>query len=744
MGDFESGYRVDIGGGVAGQVVVGDHNVVIHAEGSRIVVHEGPAPAVERRVRPVGLPLPRVGVELLGRATELALMGQWVEEGVPVEVCGSAGVGKSALLRRFAADRAAAGRDVVFVHAAGLAVPDLLQELFQSCYDAPGYLPDPLRLRRLMGSVRALVVVDDFEGGADDLAQLTDAVPSSDLVVSTRRRIAWTQARSLELQGLDEHYALVLLTRELGHRPDGDEAAVGRLWRAASGRPRALIQAAAWLRTGGAATALADPAIVQRTMIAGLDERAHRVLGALRAVAGLPVPIGLCRVLTGDADAETVLTELTALGLVDGSDAGFALAADPAPATAQSATPADYAGALLDWVTRSAKPADIVAAGPIVVRVLGAAVESGDQESACALARKVSPVFGFALRWSTWHSVLKLGEQAALATGSAGDLAYFRHEDQIRGRVLSTAVAVSAAGAGAAGGVGVTQVATAHAAHTAATHTTRQTVQSVLSAHPVLIGSAAAVVVAAGVAGAAIVAGQPSPVDSQAPLTTVLALDTTTVVVTTPIAAIPSSSTSASVKAPPIAGPRNVPNPGGGEAGGSGGSCPPITDSQDFGTVTLGAAVPRSVSFTQLACDDISAAHVQGSPAFTAAPTSCPPKSDGTCVFQVTFRPTAPGTYQATLIVPDVFGNQQDVTIALTGQATTGSAGPSSGPTGGSTGPAPGSTGPTPGSTGPTPGSTGPTPGPAGPAPGSTGPTPAPITHAATAAPSTPAASTTP
>ncbi|MCP2292813.1 hypothetical protein APR08_005767 [Nocardia amikacinitolerans] len=51
----------------------------------------------------------------------------------------------------------------MYLSAAGLAVEDLLQSLFQACYDAVDYRPDPTALRRLMGSIRALIVIDDFE-----------------------------------------------------------------------------------------------------------------------------------------------------------------------------------------------------------------------------------------------------------------------------------------------------------------------------------------------------------------------------------------------------------------------------------------------------------------------------------------------------------------------------------------------------------------------------------------------------
>ncbi|MRH92377.1 hypothetical protein GFY24_33985 [Nocardia sp. SYP-A9097] len=552
----------------------------------------------------------------------MALPRQWAGQGIAAHVHGPPGVGKSALLRRFAADRAGAGHDVIFLQGAGLAVADLTQELFQSCYDAPGYLPDPVRLRRLMGSIRALIVVDDFEGSAEELTALSDAVPSSELIVSTARRIAWTGGHSLELLGLDEQSALALITRELGRDLGADEAVARQLCRAARGYPRALVQAAAWLRNGGPANAVVDPAVLQRTMVAGLGGRPRHVLAVMYALAGVPLSIAVCQAMTRDAAIGGALGELVGLGLADRSEADYRLAVDPSVVAAglPGTTPdaADYVETLLEWVSRTAAPSDIVAAAAVLVRVLDAAVMHSRSAPACALARKVSPVFAITLRWSAWRSVLKLGEHAAIAIGSAGDRAYFEHEDRIRRRALTAVAGVAIGGVGVGGGLAV------------------------------------------GIAGAAIATNDPTPAGSQALLTTTFAQQPTAGIITTVDLTTPSTTDK---PVTPTAAPRQEPSD-------TGGFCPPVGDSADFGTVAVGETVVREVSFTQLACDNVTASSVQGDSVFTAVRTSCPPNTNGQCVFRVTFRPKAPGSYQAALFVPDTYGNQQDVAITLTGSAT--------------------------------------------------------------------------
>ncbi|MEV6320671.1 ATP-binding protein [Nocardia sp. NPDC051787] len=642
-GESDSVYRVHVGGAVAGQVVVGNHNVVINAQNSSVVVRDEPAPVVTRRTRPVSTALPRVGAGLLGRRMELALLMQWLSEGLPVEVCGGPGVGKSALLRRFAADRAAEGRDVVFLHAAGLAAPDVIQELFQSCYDAPGYLPDLRRLRSLMMSIHALVVVDDFEGSVEEFSTLVDVLPAGDLVVSTSRRVAWGRGRSLELQGLDEQAALALMARELDRGLDENVAAALQLCRAANGYPRGLLQAAAWLRSGGAATMPAAPEVPQRALAGGLGERSRRVLTVLCAVAGAHLSPALCRAMTRDAGSPSALEELAGLHLAERSGAGYQLAVDPRTVAGEWGIPppnaADYLDALLDWTNRVAAPRDIADAAPVIERVLEAAVAHGRPAPACTLARKVAPVLGLTLLWGAWGTVLKLGRDAALASGSAADLAYFEHEDRVRRQALAAAagaVVVSGA-AGKLPGV-----------HLASTHTERKSVPAMMSSHPVATGWVVALVVAAAVAGFMLANGRPAEVESEAYITRLPPPPTDTG------GELPGASVPAS------GGSRPLPPPGGD-------SCTRYADSVDFGAVAVGTATDRDVSFPSLDCDDESAAFLEADSTFAAKRASCPPSGgSGTCVFRVTFSPRAPGSYTATLIVPDDNGGRA-VTIALTG-----------------------------------------------------------------------------
>jgi hypothetical protein len=503
---------VQISGEVGGHVVVGDHNVVIQAHGSAVTVRGGPTPTIRRRDRPVGQALPRPGRLLVGRDAELAQLSGWLDDGVPIQVHGPPGVGKSALLRRFAVDRAASGADVVFMSAAGLAAEDIVQELFQLCYDVEDYRPEPVRLRRLMGAIQALFVVDDFEGSAADLMTVLDAVPSSDLAVASRNRSIGSEGRCLEVRGLAEDAALTLIESELGREARGEDAeAARRLCRAARGNPRVLLRATAASAAAGGRV-ITDLDVLTPALVGGLDSAARTALDVLCALPGLPVSPQMLTTLTGIAYSAEALAQLQQARLAEPVGTGYVLTAASdisasdisasdisAAATGPASDAAGYARTLAQWA-RTAAPHQIAEAAPLVVGVLTAAVRAGAHEPARDLARAAAPALGRTLRWGAWRHVLALGREAAHHLGATEDEAYFAGEDQVRRRALGlsaglAAVAVGGVTGGAVGGAAVT-------AHNVLAATGGKVIAGALALPPVGIAAAVATAVAAVAIGA--------------------------------------------------------------------------------------------------------------------------------------------------------------------------------------------------------------------------------------------------
>ncbi|TYB57656.1 hypothetical protein FXF51_39880 [Nonomuraea sp. PA05] len=451
--------QIDINGDNNGTVLVGDNNIVHYTDGRTIVTERegGPVP-VRKRERPDPRFLPESAGSLIGRDRDLARVRGWLaERSAPVLVHGPPGIGKSAVLSRVAREAADAGEDVVYLSGAGLETEDIVQELFEACYDSPGYLPPPKRLRQLMGKVRALVVIDGYEGTAESLERLLDATPGAGLLLGSTQRLLGAEGHVLPLGGLTEADAVTLTTTEVvadraGVLSGEERAAIRELCRAANGHPRTLLQAAALMRTNGVLPVAADPGTAARALVASLDGDRSAAARALAALPGVPVSapvLAALAALPSPDDADAALTELRRLRLAEPAGPGHLLAGE-APIRRGRRDAAGYATRRTAWV-RSATRAEVAASAAVIVAVLRAAVQEEAHDPARTLARAAAPLLGRSLRWGAWGRTLAFGLTAATNAGAADDVAYFESEKKVRERALGLLLGLGGGGLGAAG-----------------------------------------------------------------------------------------------------------------------------------------------------------------------------------------------------------------------------------------------------------------------------------------------------
>jgi hypothetical protein len=708
------GPGVRVGRDVLGQLVVGSYNVVVNAtQGSSVTVRAGGPPSTQRRpyVRSTRL---RPGLEPLGRERELAQLTWWLDQGVPVQVCGDSGIGKTTLLRHLVSRRTRT-TEVLYLSAAGLAVDDVLQDVFEACYESDGYKPEARELRRLMTSVQVLFVLDDFEGSVDDVGVLLDVLPACDLLYARADRCLWGGGETLPLGGLPQQAGLALLGRLLGRplRPDELPKAI-QLWERAGGRPLALLQSAATFTAAesgrtlpGQSWEVAGAALAQ-TVAAQLSASAHDTLRVLHALDGLPVPVWLLPQLTGRS-VMTALTELAHAGLVEQAEQEARLAGPLArqvaalsgrPLTAAALTPA-----LSAWAG-AARPGEVADAAPALARVLEAAVREGDPAGACRLARTAAPRLAMSLHWAAWARVLALGRQAASQANAHADQAYFDHEDQVRRRCLGLATATGAAvGTAFAVGkhMGASQAASPPAAAPAiksapvrnagrvVSRTRGKSGFHMIGAHPVIAGLAAAGLAAVGV-GTALGATSFSPKPSASVSSPVSSGPS--VSVSSPVSSGPSVSVSSpvssgpsvSVSSPASSGPSvSASSPAGGGPSVSAGpmGCVPNRQPLNFEAVTVGSTKSLERDFYSDTCHpnglDTKDMSIQGSGAgaFSIDRTGCPDVTtpENICKINVIFAPTMPGEFKAVIFIPEagagLAGGHGEILLLGQGTATT-------------------------------------------------------------------------
>jgi hypothetical protein len=464
-------YRVEVHGSVGGNLVVGDHNLIVNAAvGSSVtVVQEADRPKPVRRdnVRV----LPRRPPAVLGRRLELGTIAAAVVAQSTIQVYGPAGIGKSTVLRQAAYDVADEADGVVFLTASGRSHLDVPQEIFEACYETSGYRPSPTDLRRLMSGVRVCVVADDLVCSPDELLMILDAAPDAAFVVAAPDRELWGQGQVIELAGIAQEDALALVRRELGRDLTlGESSAVITQWEAAGGSPMRLLRTAAQLgqptgtpqptgttQPGGTAQS-GDQAVFAALDQPLLSARERDVLDLLGLVAPSSATIPVLTVLAEAHEPERVATaavRLVQVGLAVQADDAYRLADDLIEAASERRYRRDTAAlvtSLLGWLTRSdVTPTDVAAHGELIVELIEAATRGGHTDLACRLARAAAPLAALSLRWGVWRDVLTSGQAAAKAGDDREAYAYFTHERGIRMLCLGQAAAAAAVLATAAG-----------------------------------------------------------------------------------------------------------------------------------------------------------------------------------------------------------------------------------------------------------------------------------------------------
>jgi hypothetical protein len=403
-------YRVEVHGSVGGNLVVGDHNLIVNAQtGSSVtVVQEADRPKPVRR--PSVRLLPRRPSEFVGRAAELGAIAGSVVAQSTIQVYGPSGVGKSTLLRQSAYSLAGETSGVAYLTAAGRDGDDLLQEIFEACYETSGYRPSNTELRRFMSGVRATLFVDDLVVGDDALAAILDTVPDTGFVFTSVARELWGQGQVLALTGLPEDQALALFRHEFGRDLTAAElAAASRSWRESNGSPIAILRAAAAL----AATPPTQTPVIpaqrdsedpERTVpsTVPLTPPQRDVFDLLRALPQGPISIPVLTRLAGAPDpakVEAAADRLDQVGLAERVDDTFQLVEDLAtersPYRRDAATMAE---AMVAWLgSADVTPREVAVHAGIIIGLVDEAVAEGHAEAGCRLARTAAAFLALSL-----------------------------------------------------------------------------------------------------------------------------------------------------------------------------------------------------------------------------------------------------------------------------------------------------------------------------------------------------------
>jgi hypothetical protein len=279
-------------------------------------VHQGgvvnfakPGQRVEDRIRsPSTRPysLPRAVTGFLDREQELSTVGQALARRQIVDLHGSDGVGKTALvsqvlltiLPRTFPD------GIVYLAAGHDGYEDVLQELFRCFFEVErGVMVTENDVRRYMTGKQALIAIDDANKLGERKAEaLAGALPHCAVLVAGVDQQVW-QAVGISLGGLPWTHAVALFERYWGPVSPQDRPTVEAICQALNGTPLSILRTATIARDRHLPLAQVQQQVQSRTgkpypvrqafrFIASiLSEGEQCVLGALAASGGQTVGI---------------------------------------------------------------------------------------------------------------------------------------------------------------------------------------------------------------------------------------------------------------------------------------------------------------------------------------------------------------------------------------------------------------------------------------------------------------------
>ena len=210
------------------QIVAGQYIYQVGHEQGGIVqpLTAVPATAIPQPVpTPVSI-RPRPFRQLLGRENEVAWVVNLLHQQTPAEFYSEPGMGRTVLLRHLAyhpiTNQFPDG--VVYLVASQEPTTDILHALYSAFYQsATPHKPAASDLRRHLQSKNALILLDDFDAGREELDKLLNAAPLCTFLVASANRALWGDGEAKSLLGLHPEHALVLLEREWGRPLTADE-----------------------------------------------------------------------------------------------------------------------------------------------------------------------------------------------------------------------------------------------------------------------------------------------------------------------------------------------------------------------------------------------------------------------------------------------------------------------------------------------------------------------------------------
>lgn len=436
-----------IGGPAAGQMAVGNYNLLIQMGNVQDAVVNIVAPAAPVQPRPRTIPAslrPRTVSNFLDRQVEVAAAASALLSASPIAFNGESGIGKTTLLCHLAYHPAAnAFRDgIIYLYAARQNTEDIATTLYEALFTCEvAFHPTPAQVREGLQNRRALVLLDDVALSREALDALLHLAPQCTFVITSEMRCYWGPGQAMELPGLPPADGARLFERELGREITTEERFTAqRLAAAVNGHPLHLLQLAALARSSHrplsemlplVQTPASDKALIAHTL-STLPELEQRILAALAAV-NAPLHEKPLALIVGQPDVNASLQSLQRQGLVQQHSPRYSLTGGLASQLALLWDLEPWRIRALEVLTvwaegQQTTPEDLHAASGAIVSSVEQALAAHQSHQALQLIRATESALALAGGWGVWSQLLQHALAAARALQDQSTEAWALHQ----------------------------------------------------------------------------------------------------------------------------------------------------------------------------------------------------------------------------------------------------------------------------------------------------------------------------
>lgn len=419
---------VKVQGNFSGNIVVGNHNIVVNnPDGGVVNIVASPAKD-EPRTRPVSL-RPRNFQGLLDRSPEIENFLNAVKSSTPVTVFGESGIGKTSLLRKAAhlpeTNDFKAG--VVYLSARDVERDDLLQNLYDSFFVSRAeHKPTDGEIRSKLNDLQGMVILDDVTLSREDVASLLDVMPKSLFVISSAERLLWGEGQVISLDGLPEDESLQLFERELGRGLTPNERPIAlQICKILLTHPLRILQTASMIREDGLSIPQAFQTLTTTRTQAPTVEMAvqksndmqKKIFSLLAVAGGFALTREHVLRLIPAAGFDADLKALVRQGFVQDAGRQLSLSTDASAAlvkiwdlTAWEDTLTNY---FVDWLKTGPQDMLVDQATDLLFHLMKRTGEKKQWPKLVALGKTLERVSILQKKWQRWVKILELLRMAA-------------------------------------------------------------------------------------------------------------------------------------------------------------------------------------------------------------------------------------------------------------------------------------------------------------------------------------------